>query len=601
MTVVELRNQGLFEFNPSLITAETTEVLLSDNQLTTLPSKCFRGRSRIWTLDLSGNFLADLSFLKPFGALGYVDLRNNCLAFDELLDIVHIYIAHLRVDANPFSKYTEAYPLTLPALLERAWIIDGEFISDSIRRQAKAFRETIAFGETVLACRRVQTTISPLTGVSQIAVGFLASDTVKYTKRGEVISSAGVQLQSNDQQPQLQRLRHLSTLYPPVLPSGTFLDYLSVALGILSIEWMKEPMDAIPRVFCHGYWVLKCGEMVNLEQYERLLLLLLISDRARPQTDVEQELWKSLALAKYLQTGDVPVHGSSPRLLLSAFLERSPDKTEDAADRFFYLKIREHGRFTDCSVSLEQIHREVLAPIPIIVPNWPAKGSKVVVRHPATDEWVTAVCLSYRKGRVFTQVGNDQIQIPQIGLFWDGKAWREVRKKNDPVRTRPVSPFVEPKSSPAVSFSGALVNFSQRYGKQHLPPLAEPAQSDTRSLLQSGIQLMTTSKFVDRTMRPPSTFHGISEPNPRPRTAILRTPPTRRPNQFIRDVVNVVWGPEGNARRLRRFNLRVENMITHKSQYIWIVEDEIAQEDVARLVEMYRLHIGTRMTIIPGL
>jgi hypothetical protein len=290
-----------------------------------------------------------------------------------------------------------------------------------------------------------------------------------------------------------------------------------------------------------------------------------------------------------------------PRLLISAFLERSPDKTEDAADRFFYLKIREHGRFTQCSTSLEEIHHEIIAPIPIIVPNWPAKGSKVIVRHPATDEWVTAVCVVYKNGRVFAQFGNDQIHIPQIGLFWDGKAWREVRKRNDPVRIRPVSPFAEVRLSEAESFSGELLKFSQRNVKSHFPALAELAQSDTRSLLQSGIQLMTTSKFIDRTMRAPSTFHGISEPAPRPRTAIVRTPPTRRPNQFIQDVVNVVWGPEGNARRLRKFNVRVENLLTHKSQYVWIVEDEIAPEDVARLIEMYRQHIGTRMTVIPGL
>jgi hypothetical protein len=135
-----------------------------------------------------------------------------------------------------------------------------KFTHDSIHRQAKAFRETIALGETVLVCRRVQTTISSRAAVSQIAVGFLSSVTVKYTKRGEVISSADVQLQSIDQQPQLQRLRHLSTRYPPVLPDGAFLDYFAVALGIVSMVWMKEPMDAIPHVFCHDYWVLKWGK-----------------------------------------------------------------------------------------------------------------------------------------------------------------------------------------------------------------------------------------------------------------------------------------------------------------------------------------------------
>jgi hypothetical protein len=39
-----------------------------------------------------------------------------------------------------------------------------KFTHRSIHQQAKVFRETIAFGETVVACRRVQTTISSLAG-----------------------------------------------------------------------------------------------------------------------------------------------------------------------------------------------------------------------------------------------------------------------------------------------------------------------------------------------------------------------------------------------------------------------------------------------------
>jgi hypothetical protein len=52
---------------------------------------------------------------------------------------------------------------------------------------------------------------------------------------------------------------------------------------------------------------------------------------------------------------------------------------------------------------------------------------------------------------------------------------------------------------------------------------------------------------------------------------------------------------------VRRFNVRVENALTHKSQYLWINEDKISQEDVAKLVEMYRRHIEEKLTINPGL
>jgi hypothetical protein len=63
---------------------------------------------------------------------------------------------------------------------------------------------------------------------------------------------------------QPQCLRHLSTLYPPVPPEGAFLDYFAVALGTLSMEWMKQPLDTIPHVFHHNYRVLKWGKWLIL-------------------------------------------------------------------------------------------------------------------------------------------------------------------------------------------------------------------------------------------------------------------------------------------------------------------------------------------------
>jgi hypothetical protein len=52
---------------------------------------------------------------------------------------------------------------------------------------------------------------------------------------------------------------------------------------------------------------------------------------------------------------------------------------------------------------------------------------------------------------------------------------------------------------------------------------------------------------------------------------------------------------------MRKFNVRVENLLTRRSQYLWIHEDEVAEEDVARLVEMYRSHIEKKFTVISGL
>jgi hypothetical protein len=601
MAVVDLSGQGLFEFDASLITPDTTEVRIPDNQLTSLPPQTFKGRSHIWILDFNGNFLADLSYLKCFGALGYLDLRNNCLAFDELLDITHVYVAHVRLDGNPFSKLIEDQPLTLPALLDRAWIIDGEFISDYTRRLAKSFRETIAFGETILACRRIQTTISPLTGVSQVAMTFLSGDTVQFGRVGEVISSAGVLLKSLDRQPQIERLRHLAMIWPPKVGEGGFVDYFGLALGILSAEWMNGQMDLIPRMICHDYWVWSCEGMQRLEPYERLLVLLKIVEMARPTTEVEKGLWRALDADKFLQTGEVPMHGATPRLLISAFVERIHERPADTVDRLFYLKLREHARFTTTLASLDEIYTEIVAPLPVVAPNWPLKGAEVLVRHPVTDHWVSAVCLSCKKGRVVTQAGTDVVQIPLIGMFWDGKVWREARRLSEAPRRRPLSELGMVNSDEESMSTSSLRSSSQASGER-FPTMPEPEKSDTRALLHTGIRLLGTSQFIDRGSAPPPVFRGIVGPLAPPHTAIVRAAPRRRPTQYIQDVVNVTWGADiGYGRKLRKFNVRVENTLTRRSQYQWVTEDQIAPEDVERLTALYRKHIESKLTIIPGL
>jgi hypothetical protein len=88
---------------------------------------------------------------------------------------------------------------------------------------------------------------------------------------------------------------------------------------------------------------------------------------------------------------------------------------------------------------------------------------------------------------------------------------------------------------------------------------------------------MNTSKFIDRTVRPVDTFRGIGKPVNPPRVTVPITVPTRKPNQFIQDIVNVTMGPDiGYGHRVRRFNLGVENALTHKSRYLWINEDDIS-------------------------
>jgi hypothetical protein len=512
---------------------------------------------------------------RAFTALGVLDLRGNRLALDDLLAIRGVYIAHLRIDGNLFTPFTDSCPLTLPAVFERAWIIDGQFISDFIRTQSRAFSRTLAFGETVLACRRFPTALPPQTGPSQGAATFLG--TVRET--GEILSAGGIQLKNNDHLSQIYRLRHLSSLCPPSVPPGEFYDYFALALAILSVEWIMVGISPIPNVFCPAYWK-ACGEEIErLEPFERLLLLLKIADIARPDGTIQTELWNSLGVMKFVNSGDIPMRGAPPRLLICAFLERTQD-IEDNIDRPFYLKIRELGGFNGRDPSLQEIYEEMIAPIPSGVSQGPNKGEKVSVLHPVSREWVEAVCLFCKNGRVYTKFESDFIQLPLIGLFCDKGRWREARRRKEALRGQSELDVIQ----------------------AHFPTMPEIGYSDTRALLRRNLKVMSSSKFIDRSVKPIETFRGIIEPIKPPHTVLRRSAPTRKPTQVIQDVVNVTFGAEmGHGRRVRRFNVRVQNVLTGKSQYQWVDEDEVTPGDVELLARLYKTHIEGRMTIMPGL
>lgn len=600
--VFDRRGEHLTTIDPASIPNDVEEILLSNNNFATLPAATFQRKFALWKCDLSMNCLTDLSFLSHYGGLGYLDLRNNSLLFDELLQISHISIAHLRVDGNEFSNITNSHPLTIPAILERVWVLDGFFISDFTRRRAKEFKETLAFAEAVLACRRVKTTISKHTSVSQAAMAFLGGETFRTRSDGDFSSSQGLALNSCHLQPQIIRLRHLSTLYPPTLPPGHFLDYFSLALAILGLEWMNIPFDLIPRVTAPGYWACNSDSFNNLEQFERLLLLLSLCDKIAPETSIEDELWQALGAVHFIQTGEAPLQGSTPRLLVCAFMERSPDAI-DNADRAVYGKLRQDAHFTGTDVDLSEIHREIIAPIPSEAQNCPRRGDIVNVTHPVTGEWVPTTCHLVRDGRVYTRGKRGVVQVPVSALYWDKRGtWREAGSREVPkqrVRARS-------------QIDGAFITISKTQ-EEEVPVVAEtpkpkfgtieePVAVSPMTILKTNKKKMLDTKFIDRTIKPVETFRGIGDPGAAKVAVVPRVKPIRRGNRLVQDVVNITQGAYvGGGRHLRRFNVRVENALTHKSQYVWISEDEVSPDDVAMLVQLYRKHIESKMMIIPDM
>ena len=597
--VADLQGKSLTTVDSASVPRDVEELLLSNNNLSTLPLELFRNKVGLWKIDLSSNVLTDLSFLECFGALGYLDLRNNYLMIDELLQISHIYIAHLRIESNSFSQFTNSYPLTIPAILERVWVIDGEFISDFVRKQAKEFKETILFSDTVLACRRVPTSIAPHTSISQVAMTFLGGDKFRTKPPGDFMCSKGVSLNSNNDLPQIMRLKYLYEIHPIELPPGAFSDYFGLALGIMAMEWMDVPFEVIPRVTARRYWASNSELFNKLEPFERLLLLYKICQVAVPGNQYETGLWKALNAIRFVQTGNIPMLGSTARLVISAFLERAEEVPENI-DRAFYLKIRQHGGFVGTSVNFEDIYQEIVAPIPHVAKQSPSPGDALFIQHPVSEKWMTVVCTFVRDGRVFTKVEGEIVQIPQAGLFWDGRGmWREAKAQT-----------FERLGTGQVGDSFVTVSRTQEEEDQCPPPVQltktmfpefrEPKVSDPLGIVKTSMRRMNTTKFINRASKPVETFRGISQPVAPQRRSLSRGPSHRPPSQFIQDVVNVTTGPDiGYGRQLRRFNVRVENVMTHKSRYVWINEDEVSPEDTARLISLYRRHIQSKLKIVP--
>jgi hypothetical protein len=113
--------------------------------------------------------------------------------------------------------------------------------------------------------------------------------------------------------------------------------------------------------------------------------------------------------------------------------------------------------------------------------------------------------------------------------------------------------------------------------------------------------MMNSSRFIDRTVPPESEFRGIADPKRPTRTPFRRPPPTRKPTQIVKAVTNVCAGAEAGPNRwVRRFHVKVQNITSKRCSYVWLNEDEIPPEDVARLVDLYRAHIESKLLIVPS-
>lgn len=627
--VFDIHEQDRSEIKQEEISAEVKQINLANNKFRTFPPDVFNHCYKLTSLILNHNEISNLEFLSCFKALLELDFRNNQIEVDDILAIKHIYILFLRSSNNRFNEKLRVHPLSFVVLLPRVWIFDGTFITDYIRNNAAKFRNTLAFSETVLNARRTKQIESATMTSAQLVSNFLAGSKCNFGEPGLFITPQGSQVQQLTDHPQIKRIQYLAKNYPIELQIGTFKDYFSLVLGILSKQWMNLPISYIPRLVARQYWGAVNQTITQLEEWQYWVLLLKISENIKPETVVEKELWAAMRLKDYLQTGKSPKIGSIPRMIISSFLFRCLDSDESIKndDVTIYEVYRSHCGFTSLDESLDIIHQEILTTIQTEARQIPQKGETIAVTHPLKNKWVNAKVNGSYGGRVEVSLPECIFLMPISALFWDGRGvWREAKSRSVKLPSKSQNPtmnFTSANGTGSAFITESITRGSepQKQAKtlppldHHIPssivkpPKMRVAPSDSspdllQTLFKTGQKSPTkAASSLNTIAKTPKVaqFRGIPQPRIAARSHITRAAPKRKTDKMVTDVVNIVNGGYGsNGQNLRKFHVKMTNQVTNRSDYVWINEDEIPTEDVVKLLDIYADHIKSKMLIIEG-
>lgn len=622
MTLTDLCGRDLTEVKLDDIPKDTEYLDLSNNKISCLPSDIFRKRFNILSINLKNNNISNLSFLRVFKVLKMLNIENNNLEVDDLLNIRHLYIQDLRIKFNGFYQHFATKPLVLVTILKRVWIIDGQFITDYVKQSAREYKRTLEYAEAILGARKEKNVELKFTGATKAVANFLKGSSLKNDDIGLFMHPKGIMLQSYTKRPQLEKLAYLAGEYEMSVPDGDFIDIFALILGILSVHWANMSIDLIPRLLARPFWGLKANDIEKLENWEQWVYLYKLNEIISPRTNIEVDLWKMLRLDHYLKTGEIPLPGSNPKLLLTALLYRAvdPDDYPNNINFKLYQKFREHCGFTSLDEGLSVIHYELLGALPdtIIAPKI---GEVVAITNPVDDKWTNCIVAKVSNGRTWVKIGNIIIQIPVRALFWDGRGiFREAKpreiKQNKASKLH--SAFLT-EARTTLTNTEEMRNLSRKSAsvQARFPPLRVASRLLVEKTLSSlsnvqsspKVSKITTSvqstydensdKNLKKTRTLPSTFRGILSPICPPHICIPKVPPSRKSNQYVEGVVNITLGHMGaDGRQMRRFHVKVVNSVSKKVQYIWINEDEVTEDDVSRLLELYKSLIESKMHVV---
>ena len=618
MSVCDLRARELETVDREDIGVDTECLLLSNNRLAQLSAQVFNGRYKMWDVDLSKNELRNVRALAIYKILHLLDLSDNCLELDDLLDLRPIFVFSLKLEGNPFDRFTNDNILFYIALLKRVWVIDGIFVTDYLRQRAKEFKKSMCFSETVLAARRTPITQHPTASSAVAASSFLAGTECKYHEPGVYANPHGTELRDLCKKPQIERLIYMwkSEKLRFDFPEPNEYEKLAMVCGILGHQWLGVPISTITKVVSRNYWSELSPEVDQAEHWEEFVMLLEFSRNINLLDEIPREIWATLNVNRYLETGKPPLVGAAARMVLCSMLFDSDVSDEELyaiPDMKCYDKMMTAMPVKETPGLLERVYHEVLEELPFELRREPCVNDIMSVRHPLTDKWVDGVISHAVNGRVYTTLGKKVIvHLPMTALFWDGKGkWREMRPSATEVKKGSNIGNTFLTIAEAVASTKNTKPDPRRYAVP-LPPNKVSKRNvtpkDPTFFLRTSQSMMHTSPFVEKKRKLTErekgfpSFRGIVDPV-RPKTAVRKkAPSTRRPNQIIQGVINISLGDEIEpGRRIRKFHVKVQNMMSKKISYAWISEDEIPEEDVRTLVNMYRKLIESKMTILPNL
>ena len=132
-----MRRYGIFKLGRFAECPNLHTILLSENSISSLQG--IEDATAAWNLDLSKNAIVDVESLSKLPALGWLNLSNNNLTYEQVAKLVNTSIVDVTLEHNEslHDGYSQLeYRRNLVYLLPKAWCIDHCFVTSEERKKA---------------------------------------------------------------------------------------------------------------------------------------------------------------------------------------------------------------------------------------------------------------------------------------------------------------------------------------------------------------------------------------------------------------------------------------------------------------------------------